>query len=65
MKYVVEMGSGSLIYISCLIKTGSGIQKLMGGGNTQTHRRHGNRITLPRNVRKKTASCNEFGAFCG
>jgi hypothetical protein len=32
MKYVVEMGSGAMIYIPSLIKTGSGIQKLMGGG---------------------------------
>jgi hypothetical protein len=31
MKYAVEMGSGAMIYIPGFIKTGSGIQKLMGG----------------------------------
>jgi hypothetical protein len=39
MKYVVEMGSGAIMYIPSFIKTGSGIQKLMGGGgytDTQT-----------------------------
>jgi hypothetical protein len=40
MKYAVEMGSGAMIYISSFIKTGSGIQKLIGG-DTQTHRQHG------------------------
>jgi hypothetical protein len=30
MKYAVEMGLGSMIYIPSLIKIGSGIQKLMG-----------------------------------
>jgi hypothetical protein len=29
MKYAVEMGSGAMIYIASLIKTGSGIQKLL------------------------------------
>jgi hypothetical protein len=39
MKYAVEMGSVAMIYIPSFIKTGSGIQKLMGGGgrgDTQT-----------------------------
>jgi hypothetical protein len=31
MKYVVEMGSGAMIYIPSFIKTGSGIQKLIRG----------------------------------
>jgi hypothetical protein len=31
MKYAVEMGSGVMMYIQSLVKTGSGIQKLMGG----------------------------------
>jgi hypothetical protein len=31
MKYAVEMGSGSMIYISSFVNTGSGIQKLIGG----------------------------------
>jgi hypothetical protein len=32
MKYAAEMGSGAMTYIPSFIKTGSGIQKLMGGG---------------------------------
>jgi hypothetical protein len=35
MKYAVEIGSGAMIYIASSIKTGSGIQKLIGG-DTQT-----------------------------
>jgi hypothetical protein len=31
MKYVVEMGSGAMIYIPSFIKTDSGIQKFIGG----------------------------------
>jgi hypothetical protein len=31
MKYVVEMGSGSMTYIHCCISIGSAIQKLMVG----------------------------------
>jgi hypothetical protein len=31
MKYEVEMGSGSMIYIPSFIKIGSGIKKLIGG----------------------------------
>jgi autotransporter-associated beta strand protein len=34
MKYVVDMGSGAMIYIPSFIKIGSGIQKLIG---THTH----------------------------
>jgi hypothetical protein len=36
--YAVEMGSGAVIHVSSFIKIGSGIQKLMGGGDTQKHR---------------------------
>jgi hypothetical protein len=39
MKYVLEMGSGAMIYIPSFIKIGSGIHKLMGVGeftDTQT-----------------------------
>jgi hypothetical protein len=36
MKYAVEMGSGTMIYIQSFIKIGSGIQKLMGA-DMQTH----------------------------
>jgi hypothetical protein len=36
MKYAVEMGSGAMIYIPSLIKTGSGIQTLIRGkGDSQ------------------------------
>jgi hypothetical protein len=40
MKYSVEMGSGA--YIPSFIKTGSTIQKLIGG----IHSQHGDRISL-------------------
>jgi hypothetical protein len=30
MKCAVEMGSGGMIYVSSFMKSGSGIQKLMG-----------------------------------
>jgi hypothetical protein len=36
MKCVVEMGSGAMIYIPSFIKTGSGIQKLIGGIHRHT-----------------------------
>jgi hypothetical protein len=36
IKYTVEMGWGSMIYIPNFIKIGWGIQKLIGG-DTQTH----------------------------
>jgi hypothetical protein len=37
MKRGVQMGSGAMIYIPSFVKTGSGTQKLMGGGGgTQT-----------------------------
>jgi hypothetical protein len=45
MNYSVEMGSGGMIYIPSFIKIGSAIQKLIGG-NTQTHRQHGDGISL-------------------
>jgi hypothetical protein len=37
-----EMGSGGMIYIPSIIKIDSGTQKLMGG-DSQTHRQHGER----------------------
>jgi hypothetical protein len=36
MKYAVEMGSDAMIYIPSFIRIGSGIQKLIGGGFTNT-----------------------------
>jgi hypothetical protein len=38
MKYAVEMGSGAMIYIPSFIKTGSVIQKLIGGIYRHTDR---------------------------
>jgi hypothetical protein len=36
MKYAVQMGSGSMIYIPSFIKIGSRIQKLIGGIHSYT-----------------------------
>jgi hypothetical protein len=36
MKYTAQMGSGAMIYMLSFIKIISGLQKLMGGGNSQT-----------------------------
>jgi hypothetical protein len=52
MKYAAEMGSGAMIYIPSLIKIVSGIQKLMRG-DSQTHRQHGDRISLLKNFQNK------------
>jgi hypothetical protein len=38
MRYAVEMGSIAMVYILCLIKSGSGIQKLKGGIHRHTDR---------------------------
>jgi hypothetical protein len=35
MKYAVEMGSSTMIYIPTLMKIGSGIQRLIGGIHRQ------------------------------
>jgi hypothetical protein len=40
------LGPGAMIYVPSFIKTGSGIQKLMEGGDTQTYRQDGDRISL-------------------
>jgi hypothetical protein len=37
MNYAVEMGLGAMMCIPNFRKTGSGVQKLLGGGNTHTH----------------------------
>jgi hypothetical protein len=42
MKYTVEMGSGAMIYIPSFIKTGSGIQKLIGVHTQNKESRHNN-----------------------
>jgi hypothetical protein len=34
MKYAIEMGPGATTYIPGFIKAGSGIQKLVGGGDS-------------------------------
>jgi hypothetical protein len=36
MKYAFEMGSVAMIYIPSFVKIGSGIQKFIGGGYTDT-----------------------------
>jgi hypothetical protein len=46
MNYAVEMGSSAMIYIPNFIKIGSGIQKLLRGIYIQTHRQHGDLISL-------------------
>jgi hypothetical protein len=38
VKYAVEIGSGTMIYILNFIKIGSGIQKISWGIIMQTHR---------------------------
>jgi hypothetical protein len=45
--YAVEMGSSAMIYkyIPCFIKTGSDIKMLIRG-DLQTHRQHGDLISL-------------------
>jgi hypothetical protein len=42
MKYAVHMGSDAMIYLPGFIKTGLGIQKLIGG----IYRQEGDRISL-------------------
>jgi hypothetical protein len=44
MKYAVGMGSAALAYMPSFVKTGSATIKLMG--DSQTHRHHGDRISL-------------------
>jgi hypothetical protein len=46
MKYAVEMGSGDVIYTPTFIKTGSHIQKLMCGWDTQRDKLYGDRVSL-------------------
>jgi hypothetical protein len=44
--HAVELSSGAVIYIPSFIKIGSGIQKLIVGGHTDTHKQHGGRVSL-------------------
>jgi hypothetical protein len=32
-KCIIDIGSGAMIYVPSFIKTGAGIQKLLGGGD--------------------------------
>jgi hypothetical protein len=41
----IEMGSGAMIYIPNFIKSGWGIEKVIGG-NKQIHRQQGDLISL-------------------
>jgi hypothetical protein len=45
MKYTVEMGSGSMIYIPSFIEIGSGIKTLIWGG-IHRHTQDGSLISL-------------------
>jgi hypothetical protein len=36
VKYAIKRGKGAMIYIPSFIKIGSGIQKLIGGGYTDS-----------------------------
>jgi hypothetical protein len=44
MKSAIEMGSGAMIYIPSFVKLVKTLKHLWG--DTQTHRQHGNRISL-------------------
>jgi hypothetical protein len=48
MTYAVEKGSGAMIYIPSFINIGSGIQKLLerGYSDTETDRQHGDLTNL-------------------
>jgi hypothetical protein len=59
MKYAVEMGSGAMIYIPSFIKTGSGIQKLIGWGGGCSQTQHGNRIRLLLYFQSKEMLCRK------
>jgi hypothetical protein len=45
MKYAVEMDSSAMTFIPSFRNIGSGILKLIAG-DTQTHRQHGDHISL-------------------
>jgi hypothetical protein len=44
--YVIEMGSGTMMYLPSFGKVGSGIQKLLGGIHKQTPRQQDDLISL-------------------
>jgi hypothetical protein len=46
VKYAVEMGPDTTIYVPTFIKIGSGIQNLLGGIYIQTHRQQDDLISL-------------------
>jgi hypothetical protein len=52
MKYAVEMDSVAMIHLQSFIKFSPGIQQLMRG-DSQTHRRDGDRISLIYEIRLK------------
>jgi hypothetical protein len=52
MEHAVKMGSVSVKYIPSVIKIGSGIQNLRGGG-IQRHRLHGGLLSLVSFVQNK------------
>jgi hypothetical protein len=52
MKVAVEMGPGAMMYMPRFIKTGLGVQKLVGR-NIQAQREDADRIRLLKESRKK------------
>jgi hypothetical protein len=46
MKYIGMMGADGPIYIPSFMKIASGVQTGRGGGYSQTHRQHEDRISL-------------------
>jgi hypothetical protein len=66
MKYAIEMDSRAMIYIPNFIKNGSGVQKLIGGG--QTHRQGGDLISLPlflQNKKSRLQTVTVKGSYNG
>jgi hypothetical protein len=60
----VEMGSGTMIYIPSFIKTASGMQKLMGSGDSQIHRQHEHGISLLSSFQNKKSRLKRSLGCC-
>jgi hypothetical protein len=63
MKYAVEMGSDTMIYILRFVKIGSGTQKLILWGDSQTHRQHGDPISLLSFLKNKGSRLKKDGIY--
>jgi hypothetical protein len=69
MKYAVEMGPGATITIPNFIKTGSGVQKLMGWEADPTDMQTGwrwHKPTLGKYAKRNILSviCQQFEQYC-